>query len=271
VPDGQPSRKKAKRRGAMGDTSPPLAPAPPVVSARERVLYVGCEGESTEPDYLRWLNQRFGRGERGAPPFRIIPVCKKNGLTPERVVEEVRVEAGADDEAWALFDRDEHTRISQAYDDAAASGTEICFSHPSFDLWLLLHFQDYGGAQSGVSTDIHKKLKKAHPAYRNFDDRNDKSVKGPRAQALEKKSDNAVKRARGLVSQCEHGACKPGQSTVVDAKQRQHDAAAAASGRRRTPERWAARTGHGPTCPVLGRDPSTDAWRLLSSLGITDG
>ncbi len=51
---------------------------------QERVLYVGCEGESTEPDYLDYLVKRFGSGERTGQPFRIVPVYKANGLVPER-------------------------------------------------------------------------------------------------------------------------------------------------------------------------------------------
>lgn len=92
----------------------------------------------------------------------------------------------AEDEAWALFDRVQHTRIPQAVAEAATAGVEVCFSHPSFDLWLLLHFQAFGGRQSGSSDVVKDKLRKADPAFRNFDKRGDKSVKGPRAEGLER-------------------------------------------------------------------------------------
>ncbi|WP_282794380.1 RloB family protein [Streptomyces sp. CC224B] len=232
---------------------------------RERILYVGCEGESTEPDYLRYLNGRFGNGERGNPPFRIVPVFEKDGLTPERVVDKVNVKADGD-EAWALFDRDRHTKIPQAVADAAATGVELCFSHPSFDLWLLLHFQEFGGKQSGSSENVKTKLRKAHLAFKKFDERNDKSVKGPRATALAGKAVHAITNARRLVSQCEHGACKAAQAKIVET--REPGGTVVRSGPK-PPERWAARSGHAPTCPVLDRDPSTDVWRLLASLGIT--
>ncbi|KUF14970.1 RloB family protein [Streptomyces silvensis] len=247
------------------DDEPRLVPAAPPVPVRERVVYVGCEGESTEPDYLRYLNGRFGNGENGNPPFRIIPVDEKDGLTPERVVARVSAKAGGD-EAWALFDRDRHTRIHQAVADAAASGVELCFSHPSFDLWLLLHFQSFGGEQSGSSENLKRKLRKADTAFERFDRRDDKSVMGARAAALQGRVGTAIGHARGLLAQCEHGAGKAGQATIVTPR-RPEGAVVAPSPK--SPERWAARSGHAPSCPVLNRDPSTDVWRLLVSLGIT--
>ncbi|MEU9878740.1 RloB family protein [Streptomyces phaeochromogenes] len=236
------------------------------MSKQERVLYVGCEGESTEPDYLDYLVKRFGSGERTGQPFRIVPVYKANGLVPELVVEAVR-EYAATDETWALFDRDEHTRIPQAVEDGAADGTEICFSHPSFDLWLLLHFQMYGGRQSGKSKDVVDKLRKADPAFNGFDRKNDKSVQGRRRTALEGRAKEAIKHARGLVSQCEHGACKASQykADPVDRTSPENPDHLPQS-----PRKWAARSGHALDCKVLDRDPSTDVWRLLVSLGIEE-
>ncbi|MFI6743584.1 RloB family protein [Nonomuraea sp. NPDC050451] len=116
------------------------------------MLYVACEGESTEPDYLQYLNEQFGDGDdQGRQPFRIQPVCRRNGLTPSEVVEAAHRKAAGEDEAWALFDRDQWEDIPQAVKTAAEAGIELAFSHPSFDLWLLLHFQPFGGAQGGSS------------------------------------------------------------------------------------------------------------------------
>ncbi|MEL3946826.1 RloB family protein [Streptomyces sp. LNU-CPARS28] len=257
--------KKRKRRGGS-DEERPLAPVQVAETRQERVLYVGCEGESTEPHYLDYLVKRFGNGERTGQPFRIYPVYEANGLLPEQVVEAVR-EKAATDETWALFDRDEHTRIPQAVEDAAADGTEICFSHPSFDLWLLLHFQAFGGRQSGKSKDVVDKLRKADSAFERFDKRNDKSIQGPRRKALEGKAKAAIKNAQGLVSQCEHGACKASQhkAAPVDRTSPENPDHLPQS-----PRKWAARSGHALDCKVLDRDPSTDVWRLLVSLGIED-
>ncbi|MFF7266638.1 RloB family protein [Streptomyces sp. NPDC008159] len=243
------------------------APTAPAEARRQRVLYVACEGESTEPDYLAYLNQRFGDGELTGEPFIIHAVWKKNGYKPEETVAAVKDKA-AEDEAWALFDRDEHTRIPQAVAEAAATGVEVCFSHPSFDLWLLLHFQAFGGRQSGSSNGVKEKLRKADTAFANFDKRGDKSVKAARAKALQGKAAKAIANAQALVSGCEHGACKAAQAKRVQPKQRYEDGTAAPYAPK-SPERWAARSGHAVDCRVLDRDPSTDVWRLLTSLGIT--
>ncbi|MEV4012162.1 RloB family protein [Nonomuraea angiospora] len=230
------------------------------------MLYVAYEGESTEPDYLQYLNEQFGDGDdRGRQPFRIQPVCRRNGLPPSEVVEAARQKAAGEDEAWALFDRDQWEDIPQAVKTAAEAGIELAFSHPSFDLWLLLHFQPFGGTQGGSSKLVIEKLRQAKgaDAFKNYDKKNDKSIKGPRRDALKGREGNAVTHARSLVVSCPHGACKPAhaKSEPID-----RDAEA------QSPQEWAARSGHALTCPVLHRDPSTDVWRLLVALGIhTDG
>jgi hypothetical protein len=230
-------------------------------SREVRVLYVACEGESTEPDYLRHLNKQFGDGDgQGGKPFRIQPVGRKNGMSPRETVEAVCGFA-AEDEAWALFDRDEHHDIPQAIKQAALSKVELAFSHPSFDLWLLLHFQSFGGAQSGKSKIVVEKLRqlKETAAFKDYDKRNDKSIRGARCDALTGRETIAIARARSLVTSCEHGACDPRHAMTEPLN------------RNLTPppsEEWAARSGHAADCAMLKRDPSTDVWRLLVSLGI---
>lgn len=255
--------KRKKRRGSKGDEQPlaPPPPPPPTESRAERVLYVGCEGESTEPDYLNLLNSAFGGGSgHEGQRFRIQPVYAKNGMTPAQAVASVR-DTAKEDEAWALFDRDDHHDIPQALREAAEDSTEICFSHPSFDLWLLLHFQAFGGSQSGSSKLVVEKLRQAHPAFKGFDKRNDKSIKDDRRAALSdpQKVKDAVSNAKSLVKRCEHGSCR-----ADNAKTHPYDRDKPA----KSTTAWSARSGHAPECEVLRRDPSTDVWRLVVSLGI---
>ncbi|MFE9723200.1 RloB family protein [Streptomyces sp. NPDC005794] len=256
-------RKRPKRKSRKGEEKPLVAPAPPLPAdtRAQRVLYVGCEGESTEPDYLNYLNDRFGDGSRtGGRRFRIQPVYARNGMTPARVVTAVQAKA-QEDESWALFDRDQHHDIPEALERAAEKGTEVCFSHPSFDLWLLLHFQAFGGKRSGSSKDVVDALRQADPAFKNFDKRNDKSIRGERRTALETKEPDAVSWARSMVRQCEYGTCRV-KST---AKHR-----LPGDGAPQPCDPMIPQSGHAPDCPVLDRDPSTDVWRLLVSLGIVN-
>ncbi|WP_433212509.1 RloB family protein [Microtetraspora malaysiensis] len=225
------------------------------------MVYVACEGESTEPDYLRYLNEEFGDGDGGLRrPFRVQPVYRKNGMTPSEVVAVVQ-EAASEDEAWALFDRDQWDDIPQAVAAAAASGVELAFSHPSFDLWLLLHFQPFGGAQSGSSKLVIEKLRQAKgaTAFRTYDKRDDKGLGGPRRDALKGREGNAVTHARRLVAACAHGGCAPGHAWTEPVSR---------DVEQWSPQAWASRSGHAPECPILHRDPSTDVWRLLVTLGI---
>ncbi|MEU7887235.1 RloB family protein [Microbispora bryophytorum] len=223
------------------------------------MLYVACEGESTEPDYLQYLNEQFGDGDgRERQPFRIQPVYRKNGMTPSQVVEAARA-AAAEDEAWAVFDRDRWDDIAQAIKVAAESQIELAFSHPSFDLWLLLHFQAFSGAQSGSSKNVVDKLRQAAGPFRDYDKRGDKSIKGPRRDALKGLEHKAVARARSLIASCPQGECAPAR-TEPDRAGR--DAQPLPS------NQWAARSGHAQDCPILRRDPSTDVWCLLVALGI---
>src|SRR5215471_3347433 len=111
------------------------------------------------------------------------------------------------------------------------------FSHPSFDLWLLLHVQDLTSAEGGRSDAVHEKLRAAEPAFAGYGKNGDKSLTGIRARALVGSEGEAGKRARRLVDQCPSGACS-------------------------------AAAGHTVDCPPVMRDPSTDVWRLLEALRL---
>ncbi|WP_440071013.1 RloB family protein [Streptosporangium sp. OZ121] len=225
------------------------------------MLYVACEGESTEPDYLDYLNDQFGDGGgQGRQSFRIQLVPRRDGRTPSGIVEAVRKVAG-EDEAWALFDRDRWNDIPQAVKAAAESRVELAFSHPSFDLWLLLHFQMFGGAQSGSGKIVVEKLRQARgaDAFKDYGRKGEKSIKGARRDALKGREGKAVAHARSLVASCAQGFCEPDRAKIgpVDLKAEPE-----------SPQAWAARSGHALECQVLQRDPSTDVWRLLATLGI---
>ena len=228
----------SRRRRSDPQAERPIQRGPAHRWRGNRVFYVAVEGESTEPGYLTHLNREFGSDHQ----FLIHPLYKRNGMTPGRVVAralEQRDEVLAGDDRvqlWALFDRDRHRDIPQAIREARDGGVHVAFSHPSFDLWLLLHFTDTSGQQGGSSRIVHEKLRQ-FAGFETFDSHNDKSVAGRRAQALTGRHTDAVQRAKRLVDKCSSGACS-------------------------------ASTGHAPHCDPLQRDPSTDMWRLLVELGI---
>lgn len=226
------SRNRRTRPGADKPLHPTAGP-----SREERIFYVAVEGEATEPDYLAYLNKEFGQDLR----FRIQPLWRRYGLKPQEVVDRVLAEHDPDDkdnEFWALFDRDEHTGIPQAFAVARENNVRVGFSHPSFDLWLLLHFTAFSGAQSGSSGLVHEKLRR-HRGFERFNINGDKSVRDARADTLKGHERAAAKRARKLTNDCPNKKCNE-------------------------------QGGHVDHCDPLRRDPSTNVWELLVALKIID-
>jgi hypothetical protein len=252
-----PDRTK-RSRPARGKSLIP-DPAPRHVA---RIVYVEAEGESTERDYCVALNNVFG----SRAGFRIITPFKTTGSKPLEVAErairaasevEEQSEYNADisehplHQVWAIFDRDEHPDVKSAYallnsynaKAAAKPGmvkVEIAFSNPSFDLWLLLHFQTVSSPQHGSNAWIHEKLR-GHPGFAGFarETSRSKVLNEERAAQLmdPERIAAAVRNARSLLKECPMDGCS-------------------------------VTSGHADTCDPLRRDPSTDIWRFIESLGI---
>ncbi|MDH6700308.1 RloB family protein [Streptomyces sp. MAA16] len=234
------------------------------------MVYVAAEGERTERDYVALLNTTYGDRERFFLKFSET----RKGLRPTEVVDLVLASASApDDEKWALFDRDadDHRdeEIPEAMRDAAKNGVQVALSHPSFELWLLLHFQQFTGQEGGLSGAVVDRLRthrdaKGFERYDSGSGEQGKGITDERARTLtdpEKSRDRmAVRNARKLVGMCSHGGCSdrgvdhtkiPGPGTETYAQ-------------------WTRRSGHAENCDPLKRDPSSDMWRLLVQLGIVE-
>jgi hypothetical protein len=46
------------------------------------------------------------------------------------------------DEIWCVFDVDEHPHLPDAIQRAEQNGIRVAVSHPCFELWFILHFED---------------------------------------------------------------------------------------------------------------------------------
>jgi hypothetical protein len=272
---------RARRRGA--DASPPALrrPVGSYGDKSQRVIYVATEGSKTEPAYLDLLNKTLGEGneKKGIRAF-YLDYCHPghpNGLRPSEVVQQVRAKAEPGEEMWALFDRDaadsRDVDIREAYKIARGNGVQVALSHPSFELWLLLHFKQWSGSQqNGIDTWVKDQLRR-HPDAKGFQDydkasgKRGKGLDGPRGQSLmvEQRLAAAVHNARKLVDSCPYGDCSAKQADrareLKPANGRRQAAALSA-------EEYAQRSGHAASCDPLKRDPSSDVWRLLAALGI---
>lgn len=108
-----------------------------------------CEGQKTEPGYLRSIKRSYGR--------TLIEVEIVEGVgTPmtiaKKAKEEIESQRGTsknhyerNDEVWVVFDRDEHPHFTEAVQICQDAGIEVARSNPCFELWLMLHIQEFDG------------------------------------------------------------------------------------------------------------------------------
>ena len=109
---------------------------------RTRVLAVG-EGKETEPNYLEAMRDEDEVRERYSLNVEAGP-----GLNPKAIVEHaISVRArkkSSFDEVWCILDvegRDKAASLLAARKLAAAAGIRLVTSNPSFEVWLLSHFE----------------------------------------------------------------------------------------------------------------------------------
>lgn len=124
----------------------------------DRILIV-CEGEKTEPQYFREIQQFYKlqsanihilQSEIGTAPSQVVEYAEALFLYGDH---KKRIAAKAFDRVYAVFDRDEHLSYHDALKKAAALNgkyqsnlqTKVSFqaipSVPCFELWLLIHFE----------------------------------------------------------------------------------------------------------------------------------
>ena len=159
-----------------------------------RTFEVFCEGERTEPDYLRALKDepdvydvasvriQIAEDPQGAVPYTLVSAAAEFKSRSSE-------EAGEIDEVWCLFDvecPDNHPNLQEAVDLAKQSDIRLAISNPCFELWLALHFEDHTDC---LTTAAAVELRSGH------DGSSDKSVDGP---AYMPRRDKASRRARYL-------------------------------------------------------------------------
>lgn len=107
-------------------------------------FHVFCEGEKTEPYYIRGYIKYFHSDKRN---ILLVEYTKKN--TPVQLVEvaiEHKKTTTKNDVYWVVFDRESvskypHELHLQARNLANKHNIEIGFSNVCFEFWLLLHME----------------------------------------------------------------------------------------------------------------------------------
>ena len=123
----------------------------PKRAPHDRILIV-CEGAKTEPNYLGEIRQSLKIGS-----VNLHILHSKKGQEPQQIVESADEEFArtkAYEKVYVVFDRDEHLTYANAISMAAArdrrdrndEGRKVEFkaavSVPSFEFWILLHFEN---------------------------------------------------------------------------------------------------------------------------------
>lgn len=137
-----------------------------------RTFYIFCEGKNTEPAYLDALRRHHRdatirielRPAAGAPmTMALAAVEKMNDLRPRRGNASARDSFSEKDQVWVVFDRDEHHNVPEAIALCERSRVGIAYSNPCFELWLILHLQDFDRPDDRHA--VQKHLQTLQPQY----------------------------------------------------------------------------------------------------------
>jgi len=131
-----------------------------------KILWIFCEGE-TEKYYFQKLKavERIGRvnvkSTRRNDSVNIVKYA--TNFTKHNN------DFSKGDAVFCVFDRDNNTnkQLKEAKREAERHGIKIIFSNPSFEFWLLIHYQLH--TTSCENNEISTKLKKFIPDYRKAD------------------------------------------------------------------------------------------------------
>lgn len=110
--------------------------------SERKILHIYTEGE-TEERYFKFLKST--EDFRKAKRLKVLPYCEgKQGLPlmahVKRKVAQVKKEVEPD-EIYVIFDKDELSNEEIQHCLSKYPDYQVGFSNPSFELWLLLHFQ----------------------------------------------------------------------------------------------------------------------------------
>lgn len=111
-----------------------------------KTLRIFCEGEETEPNYLRGYLRSIQADRRQT----VVELEKTRKTTPVQLVEEaIRVKESPaslpDDEYWAVYDRESTAKYPEelhqkAFELARRERVGVAISNVCFEYWILLHF-----------------------------------------------------------------------------------------------------------------------------------
>lgn len=138
----------------------------------KRRFILFCEGKKTEPVYFSAVGRLYSDAlvsieinEAVGVPYTIaekaVGQAKLLGLTKRSRRKKNSFEEA--DEVWAVFDRDNHPNFDNAVTLCENNGIRIARSNPCFELWLVLHEQEFDRPDSRHA--VQEKLEGLRPEY----------------------------------------------------------------------------------------------------------
>lgn len=131
-------------------------------------IVIYCEGRRTEPDYFNAM-KRFFRSvvmdieiiEAAGVPMTIARTASEAAQAAKKRNRRQSYEDR--DEFWAVFDCDDHPKVKQAITCCQRANVGVAYSNPCFELWLILHFEDYDRPDDRRA--VQRKLNELCPDY----------------------------------------------------------------------------------------------------------
>ena len=124
-----------------------------------RLIIIATEGSITEVEYFNQLREQ----EILSPlrfQIKVIPP-DENKSAPNHIIKSLttykkQYQIKDDDELWMVIDRDRWTvqMLSDIISQSRQKRIGLCISNPSFEIWLILHFEDL----SKISSEMLDKL-----------------------------------------------------------------------------------------------------------------
>ena len=170
-----------------------------------------CEGQNTEPAYFRALAAKFPgtKVDITIVPAAGVPMTIAKKAAEQKMGSRRKKDSyEKNDEIWAVFDRDEHLEHEAAVRLCETKKIGIARSNPCFEVWLLLHFQDYH--RPDHRWDVQKLLQSHCPAY---DAKGDKTPDCGRMQTQLTEAEHRAERQ--LAARAEEGKAFGPPSTTV--------------------------------------------------------
>lgn len=125
-------------------------------------FHILCEGEKTEPNYLDYYLSLFHGNWANRILIKVEEVEENEPISLIKRAIQIKKEARhKEDVFWCVYDREsptkyEDSRHMKAYEYARKNEINIALSNVCFEVWVLLHRQNYCGAYSNYD-DLRKR------------------------------------------------------------------------------------------------------------------